>query len=93
MFSETNCISAWLEKTVAILAMGVVLMLGLPAWSQGNLGRILGVVTDQSGSIVAGATVTVLDGCANPDGHSDALGGWRVLSSLRHPQSKQADAP
>ena len=45
-----------------VLAAGVcVLMLSLPAFSQGSAGRILGSITDQSGGVVAGATVTVLD--------------------------------
>ena len=39
----------------------VVLLLSVPAFSQGNAGRILGTVTDQSGGVVAGATVTVVD--------------------------------
>jgi hypothetical protein len=38
-----------------------VLLLCLPLFSQGNFGRILGDVTDQSGGVVSGATVTVLD--------------------------------
>jgi hypothetical protein len=38
-----------------------VLLLCLPAFSQGSFGRILGTVTDQSGGVVAGATVTVID--------------------------------
>src|SRR5579862_1128155 len=38
-----------------------VLLLCLPAYSQGSFGRILGTVTDQSGGVVSGATVTVID--------------------------------
>ena len=38
-----------------------ILLLCLPAFSQGNAGRILGTVTDQSGGVVAGATVSVID--------------------------------
>jgi hypothetical protein len=38
-----------------------VLLLCLPAFSQGSFGRILGTVSDQSGGVIAGATVTVLD--------------------------------
>ena len=38
-----------------------VLLFCLPLFSQGNFGRILGAVTDQSGGVVAGATVTVVD--------------------------------
>jgi outer membrane receptor protein involved in Fe transport len=47
-----------LFQFVALLA---VLALVVPAWSQGNYGRILGVVTDQAGGAVVGASVTVLD--------------------------------
>ncbi len=38
-----------------------VLLLCLPAYSQGSAGRILGTVTDANGGAVAGATVTILD--------------------------------
>src|SRR6266550_416402 len=38
-----------------------VLLLCLPLFSQGNAGRIMGTVVDQSGGTVAGATVTVID--------------------------------
>src|SRR5579862_8608324 len=38
-----------------------VLVLCVPAFSQGNAGRIMGTVTDQSGGVVAGATVSVVD--------------------------------
>src|SRR5579864_2761170 len=50
------------RKALPLLAgtMGV-LLLCLPLFSQGNFGRILGTVTDQSGGVVSGATVTVLD--------------------------------
>ena len=49
-------------RAAEVLFLGVaILMFCLPARSQGNLGSIVGIVTDQSGSAVAGATVTVLD--------------------------------
>lgn len=38
-----------------------VLLTSFPAWSQGNAGRILGTLTDQSGGVLVGATVTVTD--------------------------------
>src|SRR5229473_3757651 len=38
-----------------------LLVLSLPVFSQGDFGRILGTVTDQSSGVVAGATVTVID--------------------------------
>ena len=46
-----------------VLAASVlVLMVGLPAYSQLNAGRIWGTVTDQqSGSVIARATITVID--------------------------------
>ncbi len=45
---------------VFVLFVGV-LSISLPLFSQGNAGRILGSVTDQSGGAVAGAMVTVTD--------------------------------
>src|SRR2546430_3090321 len=44
-----------------VLATMTVLFLNFSLLAQGNLGRILGTITDQSGGVVAGATVTVLD--------------------------------
>src|SRR3984893_12778241 len=38
-----------------------VLLLGLPLFSQGPVGRILGTVSDQTGGVISGATVTVTD--------------------------------
>jgi hypothetical protein len=38
-----------------------LLLLSLPAYSQGSSARILGTVSDQSGGVVAGATVSVVD--------------------------------
>ena len=50
------------KKAVQLLGgLFAVLLLCLPAFSQGSFGRILGTVTDQSGGVVAGATVTVID--------------------------------
>jgi Carboxypeptidase regulatory-like domain/TonB dependent receptor len=48
----------------AIHALGAtvgVLLFSMSLFSQGNFGRILGTVTDQSGGVISGATVTVLD--------------------------------
>ena len=53
---------AWRKNAVQLLGgIFAVLLLCLPAFSQGSFGRILGTVTDQSGGVVAGATVTVVD--------------------------------
>src|SRR6266851_6807068 len=50
------------RKAIQLLGgvMGM-LLLCLPLFSQGSSGHILGTVTDQSGGVVAGATVTVTD--------------------------------
>src|SRR5712691_8851333 len=50
------------RKAVQLLGgvMGM-LLLCLPLFSQGSSGRILGTVTDQSGGVISGATVTVTD--------------------------------
>src|SRR5260370_10740296 len=53
---------ASLAKVVRILALVcAVLPAGVAAHPQGNTGRILGVVTDQSGGNVGGATLTITD--------------------------------
>jgi len=45
-----------------VLMIGAcALLVSIPMFSQGSAGRILGSVTDQSGGVLAGATVTVLD--------------------------------
>jgi hypothetical protein len=50
------------KKTAQLLTIALaVLTLSVAAFSQGSTGRILGTVTDQSGGVVAGATVTVVD--------------------------------
>lgn len=51
-------IKASLSTVAATLG---ILVLCLPVLSQGTAGRILGTITDQSGGVLAGATVTVTD--------------------------------
>jgi len=52
----------WCRNAVQLLTAALgVLLLCLPAFSQGNLGRIMGTVTDASGGVIAGATVSVVD--------------------------------
>jgi hypothetical protein len=50
-----------LQATLRLCAGVVVLLLSIPAFSQVEQGRIFGSITDQSGGVIAGATVTVLD--------------------------------
>jgi hypothetical protein len=53
---------ASLARVARVLAVVcAVLLAGVAAHPQGNTGRILGVVTDQSGGYVANATVTITD--------------------------------
>ncbi len=57
-----RCWGARSRNAVRLLGgVFAVLLLCLPAFSQGSFGRILGTVTDQSGGVVAGATVSVID--------------------------------
>ncbi len=61
----SGCKRGWGARTRgAVRLLGgifAVLLLCLPAYSQGSFGRILGTVTDQSGGVISGATVTVID--------------------------------
>src|SRR5882762_4482376 len=54
--------STMIKKTLQVLGvMFGLLLLSLPAFSQGSSGRIVGTVTDANGGAVTGATVTILD--------------------------------
>jgi hypothetical protein len=49
-------------KCVRVFALSVCVLLAcVPLFSQGSAGRILGSVTDQTGGVITGATVTVTD--------------------------------
>src|ERR1700674_5531028 len=50
------------RKAVPVLGACLAVLLGsVPLFSQGNAGRILGAISDQTGGAVVGATVTVTD--------------------------------
>jgi hypothetical protein len=50
------------RKAICVLAVFVgVLLFSVALFSQGNNGRILGTVADQTGGVVSGATVTIVD--------------------------------
>ena len=50
------------SKAMSVLGATLgVLLLSVSLFAQANFGRILGTVTDQSGGVLAGATVTVID--------------------------------
>ena len=55
-------VAVGLRKAIRLLGLTAgALLLCVPLFSQGNTGRILGTITDQTGGSVAGATVTVTD--------------------------------
>jgi hypothetical protein len=59
-FSTLVCLCV--RRAIPLLCLSLALLLAaVPAFSQGNTGRISGVVTDQSGGNVANATVTITD--------------------------------
>src|SRR5260370_27797145 len=64
---SVQLMSTKLLRAISASAMqALCLTLGLflvcvPLFSQGNQGRITGTITDQTGGVVSGATVTVLD--------------------------------
>src|SRR4029077_5009274 len=47
--------------TCVLAAILGVLLFSVALFSQGNFGRILGAVSDQTGGVISGATVTVID--------------------------------
>lgn len=49
------------RSTCVLVAMIGTLLLSAPLFSQGNYGRILGVVTDQSGGVIPAVTITIVD--------------------------------
>src|SRR3984893_16412519 len=53
-----TCLSRVIWTLVCGLAVSAVCV---PTFSQGTAGRILGSVTDQTGAVVVGATVTIVD--------------------------------
>lgn len=58
----TTSVRSGVKQVVQLLgAMIGVFLICLPAFSQSSAGRILGTLTDQSGGVVEGATVTVND--------------------------------
>jgi hypothetical protein len=49
------------KVTFLLLATLGVLLFSVSLFSQGSNGRILGTVTDQSGGVISGATITIID--------------------------------
>ena len=48
------------------VALALCLVIAVPMWGQStNTGTVVGTITDQSGAVVAGATVTLTDTSTN----------------------------
>jgi len=60
MFNQSVRANAKRAMQVLCLIIGLFLVC-VPSFAQGNLGRLTGTITDQSGGVIAGATVTVKD--------------------------------
>jgi hypothetical protein len=58
--ASTKAISSTKVRHVAAVSLGMLLFC-LPVFAQLNYGRVFGGVTDQSGGVIAGATVTIID--------------------------------
>ena len=57
-----SAMSSRFRKAVALFSAGLaILLLCPPSFSQVNSGRILGQITDQTGGLIAGASVTIVD--------------------------------
>jgi hypothetical protein len=73
------------RSAIGVVSLSLAVLLGcLPLFSQGNAGRILGGVTDQTGGAVVGATVTIVDTQRNVT-HSvttDTAGEYNVPNLL-----------
>src|ERR1700758_5448883 len=61
MKSVTLLKMSWARAMCVLSAILGVLLFSVPLFSQGSNGRILGTVTDQSGGVVSGATITIID--------------------------------
>ena len=60
--TTSACMLPRVSRAAQLLCVTLgVFLICLPAFPQGNAGRILGTLTDQSGGVIVGATVTVTD--------------------------------
>src|SRR6202049_3048879 len=62
VFSAPRAPPLWLRNAIGVISLGLAVVLGSSQlFAQGNAGRILGGVTDQSGGAVVGATINIID--------------------------------
>jgi hypothetical protein len=62
VFSARGFSALSLRNAIGVISLGLAVLVGSSQlFAQGNAGRIIGSVTDQSGGAMAGALVTVTD--------------------------------
>src|ERR1700680_1730757 len=62
VFSAPRAPPLWLRNAIGVISRGLAVLAGSSQlFAQGNAGRILGGVTDQSGGAVVGATINIID--------------------------------
>jgi hypothetical protein len=68
----------------SFVLVAILMMVGGPAFPQGNNGRILGTVTDASGGYVVGASVTITDGARGTSRNfvTDSAGAYVAINLL-----------
>src|ERR1700692_1095725 len=75
-----NFSERWMRALVIVAALIVVLFAPIAGDAQSTTGSISGTVTDSSGAIVVGASITVVNTATGVTYHttSDSLGSYRV---------------
>lgn len=84
------------DRALALCAaLALVFLACLPAMSQVNTGRISGTVTDQTGGVIAGATVTIIDPARglNRPLTTDSAGAYSAPNLTPGTYTVQGEAP
>ena len=72
------------QRNIRFLFLPLACLLATMAWSQGTTSRITGVVTDKSGAVVPGASVTVTnEGTGTSHRVTSGAGGVYVVDSMQ----------
>ena len=72
------------QRNIRFLFLPLACLLATMAWSQGTTSRITGVVTDKSGAVVPGASVTVTnEGTGTSHLVTSGAGGVYVVDSMQ----------
>jgi hypothetical protein len=72
------------KRNIRFLVLSLVCLLTTMGWPQGTTSRITGIVTDKSGAVVPGATVTITnEGTSTSHSVTSGAGGVYVVDSLQ----------